>query len=192
MADCKDRGNLFDCDGSCSRSIVLACDGSKHSHRALNFYYDNIMKLDDHVFIYHAFELPSMPSAPYPYSFSYYEEWSKFVKEADKNAVEVLKSAGEHLLHKVREKHPRHDKEHHAKPHIQLYKENGRAGEVICGFCKEVQPSLLIMGSRGQGTLRRTLLGSVSDYCIHHNETNVPIMVIPPSSEQSDCNQQKD
>lgn len=36
MADCKERGNLFDCDGSCTRSIVLACDGSKHSQRAID------------------------------------------------------------------------------------------------------------------------------------------------------------
>jgi len=64
------------------------------------------------------------------------------------------------------------------KPHIQLFKENGRAGEVICSFTKDAHPSLLVMGSRGQGTLRRTFLGSVSDYCVHH--AHIPVVVVPP------------
>lgn len=35
------------------------------------------------------------------------------------------------------------------------------------------------MGSRGLGTIRRTILGSVSDYVVHH--ANVPVVVCPPS-----------
>lgn len=124
--------------------------------------------------------------------FSYYEDWSRCVKDADDKAAETLKEIGATFVKKVRERFPEAEGRP-ARPHIQLYKENGHAGEVICSFCKDVQPDLLVVGSRGQGTVRRTLLGSVSDYCIHHNTTHVPIMVVrPPPEEDQDPQVKKD
>ncbi|XP_020914094.1 universal stress protein PHOS34 [Exaiptasia diaphana] len=170
------------------RKVVIACDGSEHSERALDVYLDNMVKPDDHVILYHAFECPSLPVAPYPYGFSYYEDWSEFTKQAEKEATEILQMAGSKCTHKLKEMFPKEDE---AKPELQLIRENGKAGEVICGFCQDVKPAMLIMGSRGQGTLRRTLLGSVSDYCIHH--TNIPVLVVPPPhSENSTCQEKQD
>ena len=37
------------------------------------------------------------------------------------------------------------------------------------------------MGSRGLNTLRRTFMGSVSDYVLHH--VHVPVMIVPPAHE---------
>lgn len=52
------------------------------------------------------------------------------------------------------------------------------AGEVICRIAKEKEADMIVMGSRGQGVLRRTFLGSVSDYVIHH--CRLPVTVVPP------------
>jgi nucleotide-binding universal stress UspA family protein len=34
---------------------------------------------------------------------------------------------------------------------------------------------MVVMGTRGQGTVRRTIMGSVSDYVAHHSK--VPVLV---------------
>ena len=56
----------------------------------------------------------------------------------------------------------------------------GKPGEVICKLVKEKDALMVVMGSRGLGTIRRTILGSVSQYCIDH--AHVPVTVIPPPS----------
>ena len=50
-----------------------------------------------------------------------------------------------------------------------------KPGEGILNIAKEVNASLIITGSRGQSKLRRTFLGSVSDYVMHH--APVPVLV---------------
>jgi nucleotide-binding universal stress UspA family protein len=32
---------------------------------------------------------------------------------------------------------------------------------------------VLVIGSRGMGAVKRTIIGSVSDYCVHHCHTTV-------------------
>lgn len=58
-------------------------------------------------------------------------------------------------------------------------KTTGSAGEIICAVAAEENPAMIVLGSRGQGLISRTLLGSVSDYCVHHS--SVPVVVVPPS-----------
>ena len=51
----------------------------------------------------------------------------------------------------------------------------GKPGEIICKYAEEENAALIVTGTRGLGKVRRTLLGSVSDYVIHHSK--VPILV---------------
>ncbi|KAK7278784.1 hypothetical protein RJT34_23820 [Clitoria ternatea] len=55
---------------------------------------------------------------------------------------------------------------------------NGDPREKICEAAEQMQVNLLVMGSRGLGTLKRTFLGSVSDHCAHHAKT--PILIVKP------------
>ncbi|KAI9135915.1 hypothetical protein BKA69DRAFT_1019044, partial [Paraphysoderma sedebokerense] len=48
--------------------------------------------------------------------------------------------------------------------------------ELIVDFCSANQVDLLIVGSRGLGAMKRTFLGSVSDYCLKNSEC--PVLVI--------------
>lgn len=50
-----------------------------------------------------------------------------------------------------------------------------RPGEGIINAAREVNADVIITGSRGTGKLRRTFLGSVSDYVLHHSD--VPVIV---------------
>lgn len=52
----------------------------------------------------------------------------------------------------------------------------GRPGEVIVSFAKEEKADLIVTGCRGLGTVRRALLGSVSDHVLHH--ADIPVLVI--------------
>jgi len=52
---------------------------------------------------------------------------------------------------------------------------NNRAGEALVDIAKEKKPLMIVMGTRGMGTMRRTILGSVSDYVLHH--AHCPVMI---------------
>uniref|UniRef100_K1P9S2 UspA domain-containing protein n=1 Tax=Magallana gigas TaxID=29159 RepID=K1P9S2_MAGGI len=51
----------------------------------------------------------------------------------------------------------------------------GHPGHQIVKKAHDVGADLVLTGSRGLGTIRRTVLGSISDYVIHHS--NVPVIV---------------
>lgn len=54
--------------------------------------------------------------------------------------------------------------------------EFGSAREVICAVAEEVSPDMLVVGSHGRGNLERLVLGSVSDYVVHH--AHCPVLVV--------------
>ncbi len=43
-----------------------------------------------------------------------------------------------------------------------------KPGQVIVNVANEEKANMIVMGTRGMGKIRRTLLGSVSDYVVHH------------------------
>lgn len=51
----------------------------------------------------------------------------------------------------------------------------GQPETSILAKTEEVQAAMIVMGSRGLGTIRRTILGSVSEYVLHHS--HVPVMI---------------
>lgn len=55
-------------------------------------------------------------------------------------------------------------------------------GNTICKVAKDNHASSIIIGQRGLGAIRRTLLGSVSDYVIHHS--HIPTVVVPTVASQ--------
>ncbi|ORX81671.1 adenine nucleotide alpha hydrolases-like protein [Basidiobolus meristosporus CBS 931.73] len=58
----------------------------------------------------------------------------------------------------------------------QAFAMRGDARDEILRKSVEVKADLVIMGSRGLGTIKRALLGSVSDYCAHH--LTMPLIIV--------------
>ena len=53
-------------------------------------------------------------------------------------------------------------------------------GRTIVDKAVEESVDFIVIGARGLGKVRRTILGSVSDYIVHHSK--VPVTVVPPES----------
>ena len=51
----------------------------------------------------------------------------------------------------------------------------GRPGEALVEAAVTLGADLIVIGCRGMGTIRRTIMGSVSDYVVHHSL--VPVVV---------------
>jgi nucleotide-binding universal stress UspA family protein len=53
--------------------------------------------------------------------------------------------------------------------------EGGDPGHTVVEKCEAIGANLLVVGCRGLGTIRRKILGSVSEYIVHHS--NVPVFI---------------
>eukprot|EP00899_Mesostigma_viride_P023226 jgi/Mesvir1/4088/Mv24197-RA.1 len=61
----------------------------------------------------------------------------------------------------------------------------GDARESLVDAVERHNATMLVMGSRGLGALKRTLIGSVSDYCLHHVQCPVVVVKMPPPLENA-------
>ncbi|XP_022857782.1 universal stress protein A-like protein [Olea europaea var. sylvestris] len=55
----------------------------------------------------------------------------------------------------------------------------------ICQAAEQLHADLLVIGSRGLGTIKRAFLGSASNYCAHHVQCPILIVKPPPPSKES-------
>jgi len=56
-----------------------------------------------------------------------------------------------------------------------------KPGEVIVTVAAEEHATMIVMGTRGMGVIRRTILGSASDYVVHH--AACPVVVCRSQSD---------
>jgi len=67
----------------------------------------------------------------------------------------------------------------------KFFEENcANPGQGIVAMATKQKADLIVMGTRGLSTLRRTVLGSVSDYCLHHSPCAIAVV---PTPEESAC-----
>lgn len=60
----------------------------------------------------------------------------------------------------------------------------GDAGHELCSLAEDLAASVLVMGSRGRGGLRRAVLGSVSDHVVRH--APCPVLIANPEAAADD------
>jgi nucleotide-binding universal stress UspA family protein len=61
----------------------------------------------------------------------------------------------------------------------------GSPGRIICEFAESWGAELIVMGSHGHTGLKELLLGSVSNYVVHHTSCSVLIVKSPAMTESS-------
>lgn len=139
--------------------ILLLADGSENSMRARDYaiYLAELTKSS--VDILHIVNMGSEFAALNPVAGGYIPE----------QVADELKEAGEEVLQEAGIGFSVGTK-------VETHLGFGTPTEVAISFCEEHKPDILIMGSRGMGTLKGLVLGSVSGYLT--SNAPCPVLVI--------------
>ena len=84
-------------------------------------------------------------------------------------------------MHDLRDEYVKVLKDHNLKGEFAYTSHIPHAGEAVVHACKQKNVDYIVMGNRGMGAIRRTFLGSISDYVLHH--AHVPVTIVPPPAE---------
>lgn len=162
------------------RIVLIGMDGSEHAKHSFQWYVDHIHKEEDNVVMVNSVEFHDVLHS----SQWYYAPYA-FDRDTLSN---LLEQESQSLRHKLEEyAHMMRD----AKVHGTVKSIHAeRPGEGIVKAAEESHADLVIVGSRGHGKVRRTLLGSVSDYVLHH--CHVPVIVCPHKHEHHHGHHDKD
>ena len=136
--------------------ILLATDGSWEAELAATTAADLAKSTDSELHVVHVGELPLVY---HPERHAYRAEYQEHEKEAQQllaAQVERIKGAGAAVR----------------QAHLRM----GRADEEIVELAQSIDAGMIVMGSRGQGGLRRALVGSVSESVVRH--AHCPVMIV--------------
>ena len=140
--------------------ILVATDGSREAQLAATTAADLAKSTDSELHVVHVGEIPLVY---HPERHAYRAEYEEHEKEAQQlleAEVARIKEAGASV----------------AQSHLTLGRANARVAEEIVELAQSIDAGLIVMGSRGQGRLRRALVGSVSDSVLRHAHCPVTIV----------------
>ena len=157
-----------------TRKILIAVNETESSKFAFQWTLENIVKPDqDELTIFTVVEPPIQSGYYYAASGAIYvpsfidEQYQKATDEA----ISCLRSY-EHTLNAWFKDTPVKSEKIVGK---------GEVRDEIVDYAERNKMDLVVMGSRGMGTLKRTFIGSTSDYCIHH--LTCPVIIVKNKQE---------
>jgi nucleotide-binding universal stress UspA family protein len=136
--------------------ILLATDGSEEATLAVQTAADLSQRTGSELHIVHVGEVPLVY---HPERHGYHAEYEEHEREARQlleAQVEQMKAAGARV----------------AQAHLRM----GKADEEILVLAEELGADLVVVGSRGLGSVSRVLVGSVSDSVVRH--AHCPVLVV--------------
>ncbi|KAK6184493.1 hypothetical protein SNE40_001855 [Patella caerulea] len=146
-------------DAGHRRVVVMGIDDSEFSEYAFDFYLSNVCRKDDYIILVMVPEYGTVIASPGILT--------------DPIVVTELIKEEEHKMQTLIKKYSSKMKEAHLGGKVKQM--TGKVGESIVAAAKEEDAAMIVMGTRGMGKVRRTFIGSVSDYVIHHS--HVPVLV---------------
>ncbi|XP_052090673.1 universal stress protein in QAH/OAS sulfhydrylase 3'region-like [Mytilus californianus] len=153
------------------RTIVVALDGSHHSDYAFDWYLNNSKRDGDNVVIVTCFDKHHGHHHGHG-SGDVHETTTKLQADIDSH-----KSQADEFKEKLRLAGVKGD----------VVASAGKPGEVVVHVASERNASMIICGSRGHGALRRTIMGSISSYIVHHSI--IPVVVCRNKSHHDPANE---
>ena len=159
--------------------ILVAIDHSAASHRAFDTALGLAKDLGTELSLVHALDVfdPASPQRPRVLVNGYSMDLDRLLRESYERQWAEFVDRYESLLKQKQEEASVVDV---SANYRQPY---GRPGPAICQAAKEVHADLIIVGSHGRKGLSEMILGSVSNYIMHHAPCSV--MVIHPDSQRN-------
>lgn len=147
--------------------VIVAVDGSKHCDCALDYYLKNLHRPGYTVGLLHCYETPD------------------FVVHAANNIVKLnvddvekkFRSAWD-AVDKLMDKYKKICEEHGVENIREFVEHKKKPGEAICAVAETENPAFIVLANRGQSLLRRTFVGSVSEFVVHHSK-KTPVLLVP-------------
>jgi nucleotide-binding universal stress UspA family protein len=136
------------------KNIVLAFDGSEYSKRALQYAKTLAERFEATLWLVHIFTHTS--------DLLGYEDYEKYYSKRKAGGQALLDEALQELSNTTLD--------------VREELQEGPEAESILNIAKNCQADLIVMGTRGLGTLKGLLVGSVSRKVIHHS--SCPVMVV--------------
>ncbi|XP_062589209.1 universal stress protein MSMEG_3950/MSMEI_3859-like [Saccostrea cucullata] len=147
-------------------TIVVAVDGSKFAENAFRWYAAHLHKPTNKVILLYAMEnilLPEMVKN------------SSFPTTMSPGRIQELQKEAEEKAAKLKEKYAVMAAGLGIDAEIRIEHVNGKPEYAIVDVASKENASCIVTGSRGMGLIRRTILGSTSDFILHHS--SCPVVV---------------
>ncbi|KAA3670111.1 uncharacterized protein DEA37_0014182 [Paragonimus westermani] len=154
-----------------SRKVLIPLDGSSHSVRAMNWYFDELKRENDQLIFVNVLE-PVQHSVPLRLPIDSRYAFAHHDIHVSEELLEGAKQICRDAMHEATK--------HGVKAQSFLYV-NAKPGAAVIQAANELKASVIVMGNRGMGVIRRTILGSVSNYVLHHS--HITLVIVPPPSD---------
>jgi nucleotide-binding universal stress UspA family protein len=145
------------------KKILLPTDGSDSANKAVDYVHEIAKKFNSEVILLHTFEVS--------------DEVTRIVGKFDNILGQQLKDMehymidyGKSILNKIKSEFEKDG------IRVKIIIISAKATHEIIKTINNESCDLVVMGSRGLNTLKSILLGSVSNYVIHH--TKCPVILI--------------
>jgi nucleotide-binding universal stress UspA family protein len=139
------------------KKVIVAVDGSDHGAKALQWAIEFATRFQVPLTTINVVVPPYVPPEPYATGSAALEEAvRRFGEEVARSAAQKASAAGLTASWRV---------------------ETGSPSETIVEAAQAEKADLIVIGSRGQGAIRRVLLGSVSNRLVHLSQ--IPVVVVP-------------
>ncbi|TJX50453.1 universal stress protein [Soehngenia saccharolytica] len=148
------------------RVILVGMDESEESVHALQWALSHLSSHQDRLIIIHVQPTGSSKAkalASYSLvSFAALDTLKIFEEDIKRTTRKLFATA----MEKCNEKH--------VVPETKAV--NGVAKDVLCNAIKDCNADMLVLGSHGNGPIKRLLFGSVSEHCVRH--AHCPVIVV--------------
>lgn len=154
-----------------TKRILVPIDEKEHCVRAFDWYVDNYGQEKQEIILLHVY---SSLDHVKQYSKDDSQDASELQVDEMKNILRAANVQASGMLEGFEQKCK------HLQIPFKTRIELGSPGDAICKVAKDENVTCIVLGNRGLGAFRRTILGSVSDHVVHHSR--VPVLLVPPKT----------
>jgi len=145
------------------KHILFPTDGTESSRHVESHVLELAQKFASQVTVLHAYEFLELIPV-YESTYAYIDELEDYLKTQSHSVAKETEARFQQ-----------------AGIQTQSTVIKGDPAQTIINVSEEKHCDLIVMGSRQMGVVRRFLLGSVSNYVVHHSEC--PVLIIPAQTE---------